>query len=238
MFADIFRYLKKIEFVRIVYWKLSSFYAKLGFRVANRKVALGRRVQIIGAKNIVFAGRASIADNTWINLNKRTQREELVVGECSHIGRNNFISVGQKLEIGPYFFSSVNCSIIGATHEDDPFRPYIDGPTNFLGNGIIIGTNVFMGANSKIIGGVRIGFGSIIAANACVIRDVPPLSLVVGYPAKVISRFCLERLVWDDLFDLNSILGITEQEYLVKIQERYGSISTPYFAVSERSGWL
>ncbi len=37
MFADISRYFKKIEFVRIVYWKLSSFYAKQGFVLPTGK---------------------------------------------------------------------------------------------------------------------------------------------------------------------------------------------------------
>lgn len=44
----------------------------------------------------------------------------------------------------------------------------------------IIEDNVFIGAGAKVIGGVRVGRGSIIGANAVVTHDVPPGSTVIG----------------------------------------------------------
>lgn len=46
--------------------------------------------------------------------------------------------------------------------------------------------NVFIGTNSTIVGGVRIGPNAIVAAGAVVSKDVPPNSVVGGVPAKVI----------------------------------------------------
>lgn len=48
--------------------------------------------------------------------------------------------------------------------------------------------NVVIYAGAKIIGGVTIGRGSVIGANAVVNRDIPPYSLAVGVPAKVIKE--------------------------------------------------
>jgi virginiamycin A acetyltransferase len=53
---------------------------------------------------------------------------------------------------------------------------------------IIIGHDVWIGADTVILSGVEIGDGSIIAANCVVSSDVPPYSIVGGVPAKVIKR--------------------------------------------------
>ena len=49
--------------------------------------------------------------------------------------------------------------------------------------------NVFIGANSIIIGPVKIGPDAIVAAGAVVDKDVPPGVIVGGVPAKVIGSF-------------------------------------------------
>ncbi len=49
--------------------------------------------------------------------------------------------------------------------------------------------NVFIGAGSKILGGVRIGPNVIIGAGSVVNKDIPPNSVAVGVPAKVIGTF-------------------------------------------------
>lgn len=49
--------------------------------------------------------------------------------------------------------------------------------------------NVFIGTNSTIVGGVRIGPNAIVAAGAVVTKDVPKNSVVGGVPAKYICNF-------------------------------------------------
>lgn len=57
-----------------------------------------------------------------------------------------------------------------------------------LGSRPVIGDNVFIGVGAKILGGVTIGDYAKIGANAVVLKDVPPHSLAVGVPAKVIEK--------------------------------------------------
>lgn len=51
---------------------------------------------------------------------------------------------------------------------------------------IVIRDNVWIAAGAKILGGVTIGSGAVVAANAVVVRDVPENAIVGGVPAKVI----------------------------------------------------
>ena len=49
-----------------------------------------------------------------------------------------------------------------------------------------IGNNVFIGAGARVLGGIDVGDGAVIGANAVVIHDVPAGATVVGIPARVI----------------------------------------------------
>ena len=52
----------------------------------------------------------------------------------------------------------------------------------------IIGNRVDIGAGAKILGSIRIGDDVAIGANAVVLTDVPPRSIAVGIPARVLPR--------------------------------------------------
>jgi serine O-acetyltransferase len=50
----------------------------------------------------------------------------------------------------------------------------------------VVGNNVFIGAGARLLGGITIGDGAVIGANAVVIDNVPPGATVVGVPARVV----------------------------------------------------
>lgn len=68
---------------------------------------------------------------------------------------------------------------------------------------ILIGNDVWIGLNTTIMGGVRIGNGAVVAANSHVVSDVLPYEIVGGNPARSIRyRFdkdtinALEKIQW------------------------------------------
>lgn len=66
---------------------------------------------------------------------------------------------------------------------------------------INIKNDVWIGAKATIMSGVTINSGAVIAAGAVIAKDVPPYSIVVGNPGKIIKyRFTEEQI--EDLLDI------------------------------------
>ncbi len=123
----------------------------------------------------------------WSNINQSKLFVEkggkLIVGNNSringaHISASTEVRIGNNVRIAPYVI------II----DDD----YHDVQDHFGAEGkrspIVIEDNVWIAMDAKILKGVRIGKGSVIATSAVVTRDVPPFSVVAGIPAKVIKQ--------------------------------------------------
>ena len=86
------------------------------------------------------------------------------------------INIGNNVRIGP------EVKILGATHDYN----YLNLPD--LGKNVIIGDNVWIGCGALILPGVIIGEGAVIGAGSVVTKNIPPWSIAVGNPAKVIKK--------------------------------------------------
>ncbi|ATS18985.1 gamma carbonic anhydrase family protein [Parathermosynechococcus lividus PCC 6715] len=81
----------------------------------------------------------------------------------------------------------------GAILHGDPGQPTILGDYVTVGHravihGATIELGCLIGIGAVVLNGVRVGSGSIVGAGAVVSKDVPPRSLVVGVPAKVVRE--------------------------------------------------
>lgn len=88
--------------------------------------------------------------------------------------------------IGEWCAIGNNVNIHTITHDPEDAT----GPEESRGakvGDITIEDNVWIGSNTFILPGVKIGRGSVVAANAVVTKDVPSYSVVGGVPAKVIK---------------------------------------------------
>ena len=88
-----------------------------------------------------------------------------------------------------------------------------------------------------ISGSVNIGFGSIIASGSVVTDDIPTLSIVAGYPAKVVKRFCLDKNEWVSPSEINERGVISEEEYKKMIILKNPRIIQARHAASVKMGW-
>ena len=70
---------------------------------------------------------------------------------------------------------------------NDPELSAIPFDNDGIKKQVVIGDHVWIGRNAIIMPGVKIGEGAVVAAGAVVTKDVPPLALVGGVPAKIIK---------------------------------------------------
>ena len=94
----------------------------------------------------------------------------------ARIGRRLFIDHGAGVVIGETAEVGDDVTIYhGATLGGTVWREVKRHPT--------VGDRVLIGAGSKLLGAITIGADSVVGANAVVVHDAPPHSLVVGVPA-------------------------------------------------------
>lgn len=92
-----------------------------------------------------------------------------------------------KITMGDYVRIAPKASIIADNHNHgDVLRPIQQQGTS--GKGIVIGDDVWIGANTCLTDGITVGSHSIIGAGAVVTKDVPTYSIVGGVPAKVLKN--------------------------------------------------
>lgn len=114
-----------------------------------------------------------------------------------HIGAVNYIEIGNNvLFASRVYVTDHNHGIYRGNSQSNPDQPPLK--RNIFNNeSVIISDNVWVGENVIILPGVTIGKGSIIGSNSVVTNDVPPNSIVVGVPGKVIKSFNYSTNTWE-----------------------------------------
>ena len=113
-------------------------------------------------------------------------------GGCIEIGSNTYVGpyccfAGPgHISIGRDCMIASNTGIYANNHNFDDLTRLIkvQGTTN---KGIVIEADCWLGTGVKVLDGVTIGKGSVIGAGAVVTKNIPPFSVAVGVPAKMIS---------------------------------------------------
>ena len=115
---------------------------------------------------------------------------EVEIGSECWIGPFTLIDGSGKVSIGDHTVISSGTHIY--THDTVKWA-LSRGIDSYVYAPVVVGSCVFVGAQSVIVRGVSIGDHSLVSANATVVNDVPSYSIVAGTPAKIIGRVCLNH---------------------------------------------
>lgn len=117
--------------------------------------------------------------------------QNIEFGDAVSLGHYNRIWAFAPVKVGKYVQTALGVTLVSGSHDT---ASYTSLPADAMA--IEIGAGCWIGANVTILGGVKIGKGSIIAAGAVVTESMPEFSIIGGVPAKVIKpRIVAERIV-------------------------------------------
>lgn len=100
------------------------------------------------------------------------------------------MSTGAKIEIGNSVLFGPHVFIITGNHQVNQIGKYIidvEKKTECCDADVVIEDDVWIGAGTIILKGVRIGRGSVIGAGSVVTKDTQPYSINAGNPCRKIS---------------------------------------------------
>lgn len=153
---------------------------RLVFRVIERAIWWHRRYR----QKMVLKSLKSCGSGVWINHDAViwgaggvSVGDDVAINSLTHIFGEGGVSIGSRTLI------SAGCNIASVTHSKE-----LATRGRSIELAVVIEEDCWLGAGAIVLPGVRIGRGSIVGAGAVVTNDIPPLSIAVGVPARVVSQ--------------------------------------------------
>jgi acetyltransferase-like isoleucine patch superfamily enzyme len=140
---------------------------------------------------VELGDRVVVLEHSWLSVEPAVDgiTPRLVIGEGSRIGRFIHIACVGEVIIGKRCFASDRIFIADTYHEYADVDEPVQTQPMATPEPVIIGDDVFIGIGAVILMGVTVGDGAYIAGGAVVTKDVPPYTVVVGNPARVIRKY-------------------------------------------------
>jgi acetyltransferase-like isoleucine patch superfamily enzyme len=188
-----------------------GFIRRIGFRKVGKIIFVGKKVKFKHKKYISIENGVTIEDYVVLD---GLSKEGITIGKNVKIGSYTIIScsgslkslglgikIGENSGIGEFcYFGCAGGIEIGKNvimgqnvrfHSENHNYERIDIPIKHQGvtrKGIKIGNDCWIGAGAVFLDGVTIGDGCVIGANTLVNKDLPPYSVAVGNPVRIIKN--------------------------------------------------
>ncbi len=183
-----------------IYRRLCSYYRRLYCFAKRTHFKLIGQIKVSSTTVISPRSRLIIDHSSALNNVIEIGHGTIIKDDVYLCPRSGFIKIGKKcsvnpfsvllgyggIEIGDHVRIAAHASIIAFNHNFDSLSETIYKQGNNA-KGIKIEDDVWIGTSVRILDGVTIGTGSVIGAGSVVTKNIPPYSVAVGVPAKVIK---------------------------------------------------
>jgi acetyltransferase-like isoleucine patch superfamily enzyme len=168
-------------------WFVNPFYHKKGKGAIVRPRT---RMDVVPWNKFELGEDSTIEDFSAINNGVG----DVIIGDRTKIGLSNTI-IG-PVTIGNDIRLAQNITLSGLNHnyEDVNMPIHVQGVST---SPIVIEDETWIGANVVVLAGVTIGRHCIVAAGSVVTKNIPPYSVAVGNPARVLKQYDLETKSWE-----------------------------------------
>ena len=170
-----------------VRWLVNPFRHQYGRRSLVR---WSTRLDVVPFNPFALGAESIIEDFATVN----NGMGGVFIGDRTLVGLGNVL-IG-PLRIGNDVIIAQNVVFSGLNHGYlDVQRPIKDQPCTTAE--IVVEDEVWIGANSVITAGVRIGRHAVVAGGSVVTKDVPAYTIVGGNPARLLKQYSPETAHWE-----------------------------------------
>jgi acetyltransferase-like isoleucine patch superfamily enzyme len=169
-----------------VSWFVNPWYHKRGKASVIRSRT---RMDVIPFNKFELGSYSTIEDFCTINNGVG----DVIIGNETRIGMGNVV-IG-PVTIGNFVILAQNIVMSGLNHSYEDVNLPID-KQKVTTSPITVEDECWIGANAVLTAGVTVGKHSVIAAGAVVTKNIPPYSVAVGNPARVIKQYDFNQKQW------------------------------------------
>jgi acetyltransferase-like isoleucine patch superfamily enzyme len=178
---------------RLVQWPRILFYRLLSSATIKGKLHLYQPLQSVGLGIIKFSGTVKIGFfpsplffSTYAYIEARNGNATISIGDGTSIN-NGFIAIAEhtSITIGQRVLIGTNVEIFDSDFHGLQLTDRMKSKAEWA-KPVVIEDDVFLGSNVRVLKGVTIGRGSVIANSSVVLKDIPPNVVAGGMPAKVL----------------------------------------------------
>lgn len=170
-----------------VKWFVNPFLHKKG---KGTTICRRTRMDVLPFNNFSMGSYSTVEDFATVNNGVG----DVHIGDRTRIGIGNVV-IG-PVNIGNDVILAQNIVMSGLNHVYEDINTPIHLQPVTTGT-ITIENECWLGANVVVTAGVTIGRHSVVAAGAIVTKDIPPHSIAVGNPARVIKQYNPESGKWE-----------------------------------------
>ena len=166
-----------------------------GVKIVNPEfITVGNNVQISDDVTLIARGEGGITLSDGVRLQERVYLDtERVSTGYIHIGKGVYIGTGTTLfghmglEIGDDCLLAQGINLTPYSHIFDDPNAIIYSQGGHCEK-VTIGRDVYIGMGCRVMYSGNIGEGSVIGCGSTVVKPIPPYSVAVGTPARVIKE--------------------------------------------------
>lgn len=167
----------------------------------------GKTSNVIAPMRIIGKNRISIGENVFILNGLRMEAIDLwqgqtfspsiEIGDRVSINQNCHITCANSIKIGTGVSILPDVLITDIEHNYERGKSISE--TGITVGSVEIGDFVTIGMGARILGHrkITIGNNAVIGTNTVIIKSVPDDVIVAGNPARVISRYCSDKKIWE-----------------------------------------
>lgn len=151
---------------------------------------LGAYVEIRSPERLHLGSRVIIDNGALLHcggMEWSQGRGSISIGDDTYIGPKVVLFGAGGIDIGSHVLISPGVLVTSHQHSFVVADKLMSAqPFEF--SAVVIEDNVWIGGNATILPGVRIGSGTVIGAGAVVTKSLPPSTLALGVPARIVRR--------------------------------------------------